>query len=215
MARGARYSALVGSRDIVLGLGFGLPALKSMARKECVMFCCQCNTSNSSQGIIVWGDWVGSLLVVTTAGVGFVMGSGEVVDWVGLCWTTIGTMLAAASANAFNQVPLRSTFVSTFGFTYFSAVSKSCKSVSSSDPYILLLWFWSPCIKKWHILCCGLHVTLYIFQPSTVCLDLSQCPNLSILSHNSFTEGALIWKLASPVYQVWNSIFGSSHVYTS
>jgi protoheme IX farnesyltransferase len=104
MARGARYSALVGSRDIVLGLGFGLPALKSMARKECVMFCCQCNTSNSSQGIIVWGDWVGSLLVVTTAGVGFVMGSGEVVDWVGLCWTTIGTMLAAASANAFNQI---------------------------------------------------------------------------------------------------------------
>jgi hypothetical protein len=148
MARGARYSALVGSRDIVLGLGFGLPALKSMARKECVMFCCQCNTSNSSQGIIVWGDWVGSLLVVTTAGVGFVMGSGEVVDWVGLCWTTIGTMLAAASANAFNQVPLHSTFVSTFGFTYFSAVSKSCKSVSSSDPYILLLWFWSPCIKS-------------------------------------------------------------------
>ncbi len=49
MARGARYSALVGSGDIVLGLGFGLPALKSMARKECVMFCCQCNTSNSSQ----------------------------------------------------------------------------------------------------------------------------------------------------------------------
>ncbi|KAH8934113.1 hypothetical protein BDL97_18G066600 [Sphagnum fallax] len=45
-----------------------------------------------------------SLLVVTTAGVGFVMGSGEVVDWVGLCWTTIGTMLAAASANAFNQI---------------------------------------------------------------------------------------------------------------
>jgi hypothetical protein len=170
--------------------------------KECVMFCCQCNTSNSSQGIIVWGDWVGSLLVVTTAGVGFVMGSGEVVDWVGLCWTTIGTMLAAASANAFNQVPLCSTFVPTFGFTYFSAVSKSCKSVSSSDPYILLLWFWSPCIKKCHILCCGLHVVLYILQPSTACLDLSQCPNLSLLSHNSFPEGALIWKLASPVYQV-------------
>jgi hypothetical protein len=183
--------------------------------KECVMFCCQCNTSNSSQGIIVWGDWVGSLLVVTTAGVGFVMGSGEVVDWVGLCWTTIGTMLAAASANAFNQVPLCSTFVPTFGFTYFSAVSKSCKSVSSSDPYILLLWFWSPCIKKCHILCCGLHVVLYILQPSTACLDLSQCPNLSILSHNSFPEGALIWKLASHVYQVWTSIFGSSHVYTS
>ncbi len=173
MARGARYSAVVGSGDIVLGLGFGLPALKSMARKECVMFCCQYNTSNTSQGIIVWGDWVGSLLVVTTAGVGFVVGSGEVVDWVGLCWTTIGTMLTAASANAFNQVPHCSTCVSTFGFTYFSAVSKSCKSVSSSDPYILLLWFWSPCIKMCHILCCGLHVILCIFQPSTTFLDLS------------------------------------------
>jgi hypothetical protein len=46
------------------------------------MFCCQCNTSNSSQGSIVWGDWMGSLVVVTTAGEGFVMGSGEVVDWV-------------------------------------------------------------------------------------------------------------------------------------
>jgi hypothetical protein len=112
-------------------------------------------------------------------------------------------------------VPLCSTFVSTFGFTYFSDVSKSRKSVSSSDPYILLLWFLSPCIKNCHILCCGLHVILYIFQPRTACLDLSQCPNLSILSHNSFPEGALIWKLASPVYQVWNSIFGSSHVYTS
>jgi hypothetical protein len=70
-----------------------------------------------------------------------------------------------------------------------------------------LLWFWSPCIKNCHILCCGLHVILYIFQPGTACLDLSQCPDLSILSHNSFPEGALIWKLASPVYQVWNSIF--------
>jgi 4-hydroxybenzoate polyprenyltransferase len=58
---------------------------------------------NSSQGIIVWGNWMGSLVVVTTVGVGFVMGSGEVVDWVGLCWTTVGTILAAASANAFNQ----------------------------------------------------------------------------------------------------------------
>jgi len=32
MARCAGYSALVGSGDMVLGLGFGLPALKIMAR---------------------------------------------------------------------------------------------------------------------------------------------------------------------------------------
>ncbi len=143
------------------------------------------------------------------------MGSGEVVDWVGLCWTTVRTILAAASADAFNQVPLCSTFVSTFVFTYFSDVSQSRKSVSSGDPFILLLWFWSPCIKNRHILGCGLHVILYLFQPRTASLDLSQCPHLSILSHDSFPEGALIWKLASPVYRVWNFIFGSSHVYTS
>ncbi|KAH9544559.1 hypothetical protein CY35_12G000500 [Sphagnum magellanicum] len=32
------------------------------------------------------------------------MGSGEVVDWVGLCWTTVRTILAAASVDAFNQI---------------------------------------------------------------------------------------------------------------
>lgn len=45
-----------------------------------------------------------SMLVVTTAGLGFVMGSGEVVDWVGLAWTSAGTMMTACSANAFNQI---------------------------------------------------------------------------------------------------------------
>lgn len=45
-----------------------------------------------------------SMLVVTTAGLGFVMGSGEVVDWAGLVWTSAGTMMAACSANAFNQI---------------------------------------------------------------------------------------------------------------
>ncbi|KAG0626221.1 hypothetical protein M758_2G112000 [Ceratodon purpureus] len=45
-----------------------------------------------------------SLLVVTTAGFGYVMGSGEVVDWVGFAWTSAGTMMAACSANAFNQI---------------------------------------------------------------------------------------------------------------
>ncbi len=49
------------------------------------MFCCQCNTSNSSWGIFFGGDWVGILLVVTIVGVGFVMRNGKMVDWVGLC----------------------------------------------------------------------------------------------------------------------------------
>ncbi|XP_024395445.1 protoheme IX farnesyltransferase, mitochondrial [Physcomitrium patens] len=45
-----------------------------------------------------------STLVVTTAGLGFVVGSGDVVDWVGFAWTSVGTMMAACSANAFNQI---------------------------------------------------------------------------------------------------------------
>ncbi|CAI5515205.1 unnamed protein product [Closterium sp. Naga37s-1] len=45
-----------------------------------------------------------SLLVVATAAAGFVMGSGDHVDWAGLGWTSLGTFLAAASANTWNQV---------------------------------------------------------------------------------------------------------------
>ncbi|CAI5526503.1 unnamed protein product, partial [Closterium sp. Naga37s-1] len=45
-----------------------------------------------------------SLLVVATAAAGFVMGSGDNVDWAGLGWTSLGTFLAAASANTWNQV---------------------------------------------------------------------------------------------------------------
>jgi hypothetical protein len=73
------------------------------------------------------------LLVATIVEVGFVMWSGEVVDWVGLCWTIINTMLVITSANVVNQVPFYSTFVSTFGFTYLIVISKSCKNVSSND----------------------------------------------------------------------------------
>lgn len=45
-----------------------------------------------------------SLLVVSTAAAGFVAGSGEAVDWSKLCWTSVGTMAAASSANALNQI---------------------------------------------------------------------------------------------------------------
>ena len=45
-----------------------------------------------------------SMLVLTTAGFGFVMGSGEVVDWVGFGWMSAGTMMTVCSANAFNQI---------------------------------------------------------------------------------------------------------------
>ncbi|GAQ88088.1 Heme A farnesyltransferase [Klebsormidium nitens] len=45
-----------------------------------------------------------SALVVATAAGGYIMGSGEVIDWAGLGWTSLGTYMAAASANAFNQV---------------------------------------------------------------------------------------------------------------
>lgn len=45
-----------------------------------------------------------SMLVVATSGTGFVLGSGNAIDFAGLCWTCTGTMMVAASANSLNQV---------------------------------------------------------------------------------------------------------------
>lgn len=44
------------------------------------------------------------MLVVATSGTGFVLGSGNAIDFAGLCWTCTGTMMVAASANSLNQV---------------------------------------------------------------------------------------------------------------
>ncbi|MDP6479177.1 MAG: heme o synthase [Phycisphaerales bacterium] len=45
-----------------------------------------------------------SLLVVLTAGVGCIMASGPVIDWLLVLWTATGTLACAAAANAINQV---------------------------------------------------------------------------------------------------------------
>ncbi|CAM0906580.1 unnamed protein product [Alopecurus aequalis] len=45
-----------------------------------------------------------SALVVATSGAGYVLGSGNIVDIAGLCYTCTGTMMVAASANTLNQV---------------------------------------------------------------------------------------------------------------
>ncbi|XP_054807995.1 protoheme IX farnesyltransferase, mitochondrial [Prosopis cineraria] len=45
-----------------------------------------------------------SMLVVATSGTGFVLGSSTAVDFPALCWTCMGTMMVAASANSLNQV---------------------------------------------------------------------------------------------------------------
>ncbi|ONK72245.1 uncharacterized protein A4U43_C04F17350 [Asparagus officinalis] len=44
------------------------------------------------------------MLVVATSGAGFVLGSGHIIDFAGLCCTCAGTMMVAASANSLNQV---------------------------------------------------------------------------------------------------------------
>eukprot|EP00850_Spirogloea_muscicola_P019468 SM000191S05217 [mRNA] locus=s191:95730:96611:+ [translate_table: standard] len=41
---------------------------------------------------------------MTTTSTGFIMGSGEAVDWARCGWTSLGTLLAAASANTLNQI---------------------------------------------------------------------------------------------------------------
>lgn len=43
-------------------------------------------------------------LVVATSAAGYAAGSGEKIDWRGMGWTCVGTMLASSSANALNQV---------------------------------------------------------------------------------------------------------------
>ena len=49
-------------------------------------------------------DILSSMLVVATSGTGFVLGSGNIIDFGGLFWTCAGTMMVAASANSLNQV---------------------------------------------------------------------------------------------------------------
>lgn len=44
-----------------------------------------------------------SMMVVITAAVGFVLASGAAIDWLGLLATSVGTLLAALGANAWNQ----------------------------------------------------------------------------------------------------------------
>lgn len=45
-----------------------------------------------------------SLLVVATSSAGYAAGSREHIDWAGMGWTSLGTFMASASANALNQV---------------------------------------------------------------------------------------------------------------
>ncbi|GJN12926.1 hypothetical protein PR202_ga31253 [Eleusine coracana subsp. coracana] len=54
-----------------------------------------------------------SALVVATSGAGYVLGSGNIVDIAGLCFTCTGTMMVAASANTLNQVHDSAVTVST------------------------------------------------------------------------------------------------------
>ncbi|CAL5382528.1 unnamed protein product [Camellia sinensis] len=44
-----------------------------------------------------------SMLVVATSGIGYVLGSGNAIDYAGLCCTCAGTMMVAAPANSLNQ----------------------------------------------------------------------------------------------------------------
>lgn len=45
-----------------------------------------------------------SIIVMTTAAGGFVLGSGDTVDFVKLSWTCVGTLACSAAANTCNQV---------------------------------------------------------------------------------------------------------------
>ena len=42
--------------------------------------------------------------MVATAAAGYAAGSKESINWSGMGWTSLGTFMASASANAFNQI---------------------------------------------------------------------------------------------------------------
>ncbi|KAI9174713.1 hypothetical protein LWI28_021767 [Acer negundo] len=52
--------------------------------------------------IVILADAIGNSLKLAS-GTGYVLGSGNVIDLAGLCWTSTSTMMAAASANSLNQ----------------------------------------------------------------------------------------------------------------
>ena len=45
-----------------------------------------------------------SMLVVATSAAGYAAGSPERIDWAGMGWTSLGTLMASSAANALNQV---------------------------------------------------------------------------------------------------------------
>ncbi|MCO5552665.1 hypothetical protein L7F22_006181 [Adiantum nelumboides] len=63
------------------------------------------------------------MLVVTTAGAGYVMGSGLAIDMYGLSWTCVGTLLVAAAANTINQVLLLPKYTRLLCMIAFSVCS--------------------------------------------------------------------------------------------
>lgn len=71
-----------------------------------------------------------SLLVVSTASGGYVLGSPEEVDWAGLCWVSLGTLGAAASANTLNQVRSQPAPAGGCGGALVGSSTHRCRYVS-------------------------------------------------------------------------------------
>lgn len=77
-------------------------------------------------------DILSSMLVVATSGTGFVLGSGNVIDFGGLFWTCAGTMMVAASANSLNQVSFELLIIIIIIFSnhnHFHSTSTVCVCV--------------------------------------------------------------------------------------
>ena len=71
------------------------------------------------------------MLVVATSGTGFVLGSGNVIDFGGLFWTCAGTMMVAASANSLNQVSFELLFFSNHDHFHIIRTVYVCVCVSA------------------------------------------------------------------------------------
>jgi hypothetical protein len=66
--------------------------------------------------------------VVFTAAAGYVLGSGETIQWAGLGWTCLGTMASSAAASTCNQVRCLLLGWTCLGTMASSAAASTCKA---------------------------------------------------------------------------------------
>jgi hypothetical protein len=100
--RHAVRSLLVSWKSCVTSYSTHVPSSVAQPASAPVRDCAR-NWARSWKGLL--GDINKlSMIVMTTSAAGFVLGSGEAIDWAKLAWTCVGTWSCSAAANTCNQI---------------------------------------------------------------------------------------------------------------